>query len=106
MDFDELHFWSTLNLNFAGYTSSKDQVRNRLKMEFVEIHFSKSIFQKSSADQQETFRIMMKCTGILVTLRKQGMWEKKEIVTVYYAFCLKKWIKKVNIKQRKKYHKT
>ena len=28
------------------------QVRNRPKMEFVEIHFLKSIFEKSSADQQ------------------------------------------------------
>ena len=75
MNFDELHFWSTLNLNFAGYTSSKNQVRNRPKMEFVEIHFSKSIFQKSSADQlYETFRIMIKCTGILVTLRKQEIF--------------------------------
>ena len=33
-------------------TDSKNQVRTTPKMEFVKIHFSNSIFQKSSADQQ------------------------------------------------------
>ena len=51
MEFDKLQFWSISNLNFAGYTISKNQVWNRPKMEFVELHFLKSIFQKSSADQ-------------------------------------------------------
>ena len=37
---------------FAGYTGSKNQVRNRLKIQFVELDFSKLIFQKSSTDQQ------------------------------------------------------
>ena len=39
-------FWSISNLTFAGYTVSKSQVRNRLKIQFVEPDFSKSIFQK------------------------------------------------------------
>ena len=37
---------------FAGYKGSKNQVRNRLKIQFVENDFSKLIFQKSSTDQQ------------------------------------------------------
>ena len=52
MGFDKLHFSSYLNLNFAGYKDSKNQFRNKPKMKFVEIHFSKSIFQKASAAQQ------------------------------------------------------
>ena len=47
-----LTFLSTSNLNFAGYTVSKNQVRNRPKIKFVKLHISNSIFQKSSADQQ------------------------------------------------------
>jgi hypothetical protein len=43
---------SILKLIFAGYTGSKNQVRNRQKIQFVELDFSKLIFQKSSTDQQ------------------------------------------------------
>ena len=43
---------SISKLIFAGYTGSKNQVRNRLRIQFVELDFSKLIFQKSSADQQ------------------------------------------------------
>ena len=39
-------------LIFAGYTGSKNQVQKRLKIHFVELDFSKLIFQKSSTDQQ------------------------------------------------------
>ena len=42
MGFDKLPFSSYLNLNFAGYKDSKNQFRNKPKMKFVEIHFSKS----------------------------------------------------------------
>ena len=35
-------------LIFASYTGSKNQVQNRLKIQFVELNFSKLIFQKSS----------------------------------------------------------
>jgi hypothetical protein len=41
-----------LKLIFAGYTGSKNPVQNRLKILFVELDFSKLIFQKSSTDQQ------------------------------------------------------
>ena len=105
MDFDELHFWSTLNLNFAGYTSSKNQGRNRPKMEFVEIHFSKSIFQKSSADQQGVWNPhydkMYWDLGYPEETRNVGKKGNS-------LLCIlpKKMDKKVNIKQRKKYHKT
>ena len=37
---------------FAGYTGSKNPVLNRLKIQFIELDFSKLIFQKSSTDQQ------------------------------------------------------
>jgi hypothetical protein len=37
---------------FAGCTGSKNPVQNRLKIQFVEIDFSKLIFPKSSTDQQ------------------------------------------------------
>ena len=34
------------------YTGSKNPVRNRLKIQFVKLDFSKLIFQKSTTDQQ------------------------------------------------------
>ena len=40
------------NLIFAGYTGSNNQVKNRLKIQFVKLNFSNSIFQKSSTDQK------------------------------------------------------
>ena len=43
---------SISKLIFAGYTGSKNPVQNRLKQQFVELDFSKLIFQKSSRDQQ------------------------------------------------------
>ena len=49
-------------LIFAGYTGSKNQVRNRLKIQFVELDFSKLIFQKSSTDQQGVTRDPEKIT--------------------------------------------
>ena len=52
IDFNELHFWSILNLIFAGYHGSNNQVRNKPKMESVEIYFLNLTFQNSSEDQQ------------------------------------------------------
>ena len=43
-----LIFWYRI---FACYTGSKNSVRNRLKIQFVQLNFSKLIFQKSSTDQ-------------------------------------------------------
>ena len=43
---------SISKLIFAGYTGSKNQVWNRLKIQFVELDFSKLIFQKSSTGQK------------------------------------------------------
>ena len=75
---------------------AKEAVKIKFKID-QKWSLSKSIFRNPFFKNQvqinrgyET-RIMIKCTGILVTLRKQGMWEKREIV--YYAFCFKKWIK-------------
>ena len=55
----ELDFYCLCNLQksiskliFEGYTASKKSVWNRLKIQFVELDFSKLIFQKSSTDQQ------------------------------------------------------
>ena len=42
---------SISKLIFAGYTGSKNPVQNRLKIQFVDLDFSKLIFQKSSRDQ-------------------------------------------------------
>ena len=44
---DELDSLFILNLNFAGYTGSKNQVQNRLKIKFCQFF----IFHKSSSDQ-------------------------------------------------------
>ena len=41
-----------MKLIFAGYTGSKNQVWNKLKIQSIELDFSKLIFQKSSTDQQ------------------------------------------------------
>ena len=43
---------SISKLIYAGYTGSKNPVRNRLKIQFVKLDFSRLIFQKSSTDQQ------------------------------------------------------
>ena len=43
---------SISKLIFAGYTGSKNPIWNRLKIQFVELDFSKLFFQKSSTDQQ------------------------------------------------------
>ena len=43
---------SISKLIFAGYTGSKNQIQTTLKIQFVELDFSKLIFQKSSTDQQ------------------------------------------------------
>ena len=40
-----------LNLNFAGYTGSKNLVQTRQKFQFIKLNFSNSIFQKSSKDR-------------------------------------------------------
>ena len=48
---------SISKLIFAGYTGSKNPVRNRLKIQFVELDFSKLIFQKSSTEQQGVSKI-------------------------------------------------
>ena len=66
LDISVLEFWkiklenlSSMNWIFSLQKSisknigSKNSVRNRLKIHFVEMDFSKMIFQKSSTDQQE-----------------------------------------------------
>ena len=42
---------------FAGYIGSKNPVWNRQKIQFVELDYSKLIFQKSSSDQQGVWLI-------------------------------------------------
>ena len=61
--FEKMGFSSYLNLNFVGYKDSKNQFRNRPKMKFVEIHFSKSI-QKSSADQQGESVVILRIVNL------------------------------------------
>ena len=48
---DEIDFWSIPNLIFTACVACKIQVRNRPKINFVQLDFSNFIFQKSSADQ-------------------------------------------------------
>ena len=52
MDFDELDFQFITNWIFTPCVACKNPVRNRLKIQFIELHFSNSIFQKSSVNQQ------------------------------------------------------
>ena len=61
---------SISKLIFAGYTGSKNPVGNRLKIQFIELVFSKLIFQKSSTDQQG------------VKLLRQENWFMKKILTL------------------------
>ena len=53
--FNELDFMLgfILKLIFAGHKGSKNQFRNKQRIQFFELDFSKLIFQKSSTDQQE-----------------------------------------------------
>ena len=60
---------SISKLIVGGYTGNKNPVRNRLKIQFIEPDFSKSIFQNSTTDQQgvrqtgsmEWTRIVISC---------------------------------------------
>ena len=49
--FDELDFFSISNLNFAGYTGSKNLIQTRQKFQFIKLDFSNSIFQNPSTDR-------------------------------------------------------
>ena len=49
---DAAHF----KIDFSGYTGSKNQVWSRLKIQYVELDFSKLIFQKSSIDRQGVYK--------------------------------------------------
>ena len=62
MDFDELHFWSLSNLNFAGYTGSRNQVWNRSKIKFIKLQNLNSIFQNSGTDRQGKYYLEKLCT--------------------------------------------
>jgi hypothetical protein len=58
-------------LIFTGYTGSKHPVRNRLKIQFTELDFSKLIFQKSSTDQQGASIALCK---IMVKISITSFW--------------------------------
>ena len=98
---------------FAGYTSSKNQVWNRLKIQFVELNSSNLTFQKSSTDEQgqgtyflpkEVFEALFSSASLilvgigggskawklissilllLVLKRKQGQWQ---LISLKYEF--------------------
>ena len=51
IEFDELDFLFISNLNFAGYTGSKNLVQTRQKFQFIKLDFSNSIFQNPSTDR-------------------------------------------------------
>ena len=55
-------------LIFAGYTGSKNPVRNRLKIQFVKLDFSKLIFQKSSTDQQGVYLAAILSSSAIASL--------------------------------------
>ena len=87
--YDKLDFWSAkinFEIDFVGYTGSKNQVWNG---KFVELDFSKRIFQKSSTDKQGvcllacfnhvTFFIRyLSCT--LVWMRNQKIILKRTLI--------------------------
>ena len=68
---------------------SKNQVRNRPKMEFVEIHFLKFIFQKSSADQQGESVVILRIVNIyfsnLISIVFFASWNIGLFVDLYYC---------------------
>ena len=66
--------WKKLisKLIFAGCTGSKDQVRNKLKIQFIELDFSNLIFQKSGRDQQGG---------------KSGLENNEEMVVCFQKIC-------------------
>ena len=68
---------SILKLIFAGYTGSKNPVRNRLKIQFIELDFSKLIFQKSSTNQQEEF-----------VLTEGQFWEKTALHEILQTYSI------------------
>ena len=84
---------SISKLIFAGYTGSKNQVKNRLKTQFVKLDFSGLIFQKSSTDQHGVNRIGICMRLLLNTYLKvllivwlsHPVWFKKlDTLNIYF----------------------
>ena len=68
---------SILKLIFAAYTGSKNPVWNRLKMQFVELDFSKLIFQKSKGERVSDQRVLK------LTLAKGISWIGSKVGIVW-----------------------
>ena len=82
---------SISKLIFAGYTGSKNQVRNRQKIQFVELDFSKLIFQKSSTDQQgdSVTKILNALQNVLFSKRlSQNFTTAATLTTYYYLYVV------------------
>ena len=68
---EELEFLSISNLNFAGYTGSKNQVRTRPKIKFVQLDLSKikckstGVRKLISLSQASTEIVILQICGLL-----------------------------------------
>ena len=73
-------------------TFQKDLARNRLKIQFVELNFSKLIFQKSSTDEQGVIQFKAPCLSsqmiAVAEARRQGLieFEKKSMLSKFCIF--------------------
>ena len=63
----QIYFLSITNLNFAGYTGSKNQVRNRKKTMFIQLDFSK---------------IKCRLTGVLANI----FFNNHEFISIFKGF--------------------
>ena len=99
---------SILKLIFASYTGSKNPVRNRIKIQFVELDFSKLIFQKSSTDQQGDCENVAKLVFInsVKRLFRKGYPGLNKICTLncmwIHFFCLWRFSQKILLELGKK----
>ena len=98
-------------LIFAGY-----QIRNRLKIQFVELDFSKLIFQKSSTDQQGVC-LLLYCTkshGFMTnidyhtrsTVATRTCSMEEITILIWSIISVEAWLHKSIFLQREKEKKT
>ena len=97
MDFKKLFFMNSIfslciwNWNFSRYTGSKNEVWTGPKMEIIPVHFSKSIFQKSSTDQQGVCINKIKSNAILYYMLRIILFysdisiHKNQLGTLYFS---------------------
>ena len=81
--FNELDFLSSLNLDFTGYTGSKNPIWIGPKIQFIELDFSNLIFQKYTQPILHALpdfqTLQQPCPKRTIVFCQKDTWSKKFI---------------------------